>query len=202
MKDWKEVIALSIKNKEYDFLGGDKSLEQDLLRVPIKELLVDYCMRYSRLLKKYNEFYDKNEYNYHKVKDTHRKEAVKKNKLLRESWELFEEEYYRHLKERREREGRVSDAERNLVKNYNRVIEEIESLTRGAEDQITQAEALSKKWGIPFHSYVSPLAQKFVPASARDILGEDAAFIFGDLDPELHGLEFEYAYGWEHSDIC
>lgn len=77
----------------------------------------------------------------------------------------------------------------------------VDKLLNGARGYLDQAVELSKKEGIPFNSYISPLSNTFVPKSFYDSK-------FKDLDKgiieDITGVCIDQysPYGWEHSAIC
>ena len=78
--------------------------------------------------------------------------------------------------------------------------DEIKNLLTIATSAIKKAEKISEKYGVPFHSYVSPIGQSYFPKTMEaKFTGLDKQFIC-DLTGAYHS-EFG-TEGWQHSDVC
>ncbi|HVI42688.1 MAG TPA: hypothetical protein VM577_18745 [Anaerovoracaceae bacterium] len=90
--------------------------------------------------------------------------------------------------------------EAKFKKAYDKAVAKIEEQIEIASEAISKAEEISEKYGIPFHSSITPLSQSYRPASFSEKWAglEDS---LDDLtDGELYGVpDYE---GWEHSAVC
>lgn len=93
-----------------------------------------------------------------------------------------------------------TELERSYRKAAHEAREKIEELLDKASRAISDAEDIANKYGVPFHSRVSPLGQSYFPGST--------AKLYPDLDPEfvkdVTGVyHSEYGEeGWQHSAVC
>jgi hypothetical protein len=94
---------------------------------------------------------------------------------------------------------RDSELERQFRIEASSVLEKIYAKLEEASKALSEAEDLSEKNGIPFHSYISPLNQSYFPKSFAEKFEElDRDFVSGVTDAYI-----ENGYdGWEHSAIC
>jgi hypothetical protein len=68
-----------------------------------------------------------------------------------------------------------------------------------AAKAIAKAEKISEKYGIPFHSSVSPLSQPYWPSSFSTKFGG----LDSDFVSDITGTYNEYdSEGWRHSAVC
>jgi hypothetical protein len=93
-----------------------------------------------------------------------------------------------------------TEVERDFRKACAKAKKQIEKKLVAAAKALDEAEAIANKYGIPFHSGVSPLSQSYYPSSTGELYPDlDSEFI-DSLSGAYHS---EYGEeGWQHSSIC
>lgn len=110
-----------------------------------------------------------------------------------------------HDEDENEEESELSeedrtDLEEKFKKAYAKASEKIDEQIEIAQKAISKAEEISEKYGIPFHSQITPLSMTYRPESFSDKWGELVDSLDELTDGEMYGVpDYE---GWEHSAVC
>lgn len=103
--------------------------------------------------------------------------------------------------------------EEDFKKLYDDHIGELDAADKAAGEAISKLEALSEKYGIPYHAAHSPLGQVYRPTSYNvlnagyraetdGLSPEDGEYIEDDLMRQVTGDGSGNYEGWQHSSVC
>lgn len=97
-----------------------------------------------------------------------------------------------------EEEKELADLEKEFKATAESVTKKISVKLALASKFLSEAVALSEKYGIPFDTNISFLSQSYLPDSFEDKYPE----VDTELVEELTGVyDMEYS-GWQHSQVC
>lgn len=92
-----------------------------------------------------------------------------------------------------------SDLEKEFRQTASKALKLIKAKVAEAENALSEACALSEKYGVPFDTGISFLSQSYTP----DSVGEKFPDVDRSFINEITGASNEYGYGgWEHSAAC
>lgn len=89
-----------------------------------------------------------------------------------------------------------SKLEREYRKTCYSVTAQINEKLLLAHKYLYEAETLSEKFGVPFHSSISPLSQNYKPLSLELEFSD-----YRELSKSITEVDSDYD-GWEHSQVC
>ncbi len=114
--------------------------------------------------------------------------------------DLYDDAYGDHEEEEEEvPEEDLSELEAEFTAACEKHMVEIDKQIEIASKALQKAEKLAEKYGIPFHSHITPISQSYAPSSFYEKFnGLDSEFVY-DL---TSACVDDGCQGWEHSSIC
>lgn len=107
-------------------------------------------------------------------------------------------------------EGAVDEDEKDeetlaLEAEFEKVLEKasaaIDAELAEAQKHLDKAVKLSEKYGVPFHTGISPLGNTYTPDSFQEKFGGlDSDFVY-DTTGTYDSENYQYG-GWQHSAVC